>query len=305
MSKIKKPGIYEMSNEDYHADPCETPSLSSTYARGLINTSPKHVKDAIDNPKESTDAMEFGSAMHSMMLEGASNIELIDYKSFSGKAAQELRDDARAAGRIPMLSHRKVEADNMIDALKAHPVAPKLFLNGKAEQSLFWKDLTYGIWCRARLDWMPEKGDIFADYKSCASANPADISKSMYNYGYYQQADWYMRGISALGICPNPKFAFVFQESKPPHDVVVVQPDPTALAWGKVMNNKAMEIFYKSLRDDKWPGYSDGIVSIGLPGFADKQLQDRCDAGEFEASIQHHNPNGPLADMPDYGTAAE
>ena len=280
--KIVKSGIYDMSNEAYHADPAPTRSLSSTYARGLINTSPMHVRHAMDNPKKSTDAMEFGSALHSIILEKADNIELINFKSFGGKEAGILRRAAIDSGKIPMLAHRKDEADIMVAALKKHPVAPKLLANGDAEKSLFWQDKTNNIWCRARIDWMPKAGNIFTDYKTCASANPADIAKSIYNFGYFQQAEWYMRGIKALGICDNPQFAFIFQESKPPYDVIVVQLDPTALALGKILNDKASAIFSCAIKSDNWHGYCGDIETIGLPYFGEKQLQDKIDMGIFD-----------------------
>jgi len=42
MTTISKPGVYDIPDKEYHADPCPVPSLSSTLARTLLNQSPLH-----------------------------------------------------------------------------------------------------------------------------------------------------------------------------------------------------------------------------------------------------------------------
>ncbi|WP_242401117.1 hypothetical protein [Acetobacter okinawensis] len=42
MSIITTPGIYDLPEAQYHADPCPTPSLSNSVARILLDESPMH-----------------------------------------------------------------------------------------------------------------------------------------------------------------------------------------------------------------------------------------------------------------------
>lgn len=58
--------VYNLSNEDYHRGEGYRDYLSSSQLK-LYSRSPKYAKFMLDNPKEETDAMRFGSLFHSAM----------------------------------------------------------------------------------------------------------------------------------------------------------------------------------------------------------------------------------------------
>src|SRR6516162_8083107 len=117
---IKGVGIYTMTAAEYHGDPVETPSLSASIATILIQQSALHAKFAhprlTENPvREEARHMDTGSICHALMLEGENLAVVIDAENYRTKAAQEARDEARLAGKWPILVHEMTEVKIMME----------------------------------------------------------------------------------------------------------------------------------------------------------------------------------------------
>ena len=281
--------VYDgMPEHVYHADPVPGGSLSSSGARKLLPPScPARFRHERDHPPASTPSMERGTAAHRLVLGTGAEIVQVDAADWRTKAAQDERDKARADGKVPLLAAECRKVQDMAAALRAHPVAPALFDpgNGRAEQSLFWQDDLTGIWRRARLDWLPyadaRERLIIGDYKTSASADPDSIARSVYTFGYYMQAPWYLDGIQALGISDDPAFIFVFQETAPPYLVNVIQLDGPALRAGHDRNRVAIERYRDCAASGIWPGYNPDIRDIpviSLPHWAARHLDEEAAA---------------------------
>lgn len=293
-TEITEPGIYEISAEAYHADPAPEPSLSSSGARQIIAECPARYWWDRNHERPPTRALDFGNAAHEWILEGDSwsqrHIVLPEDHDGRRKEGQTLLREIEEAGKRP-LRHEDFETIKaMREVLEAHEFANMAFRNGKPEQSLFWRDERFGIWCRARPDWLPAGGTIFPDYKTARSVVRPDLERDLWNYGYYQRVAWYLDGVRALGLCEEPSYLFVFQEKQPPYLVVCATPRPTALQWGRLLNDRASHIFAQCLESGDWPGYADDILEIDLPYFAHVQLQERHERGDFEAAYRAQAP---------------
>jgi len=66
---------------------------------------------------------------------------------------------------------------------------------------------------------------IIVDYKTAASANPRRFAKSVAEYGYHQQAAWYIDGLEQITGAADAAFLFVVQQKDPPWLVSVCQLD--------------------------------------------------------------------------------
>lgn len=289
-------GVYTMPADVYHA----RRELSSTRARRLLNTCPAKLKHEIDNPPEPTNALDVGSAAHEWLLEGETwplrhGVLPEDYHG-STKIGKALVADIEAAGRRPIKWSEFETIKAMVKTLREHPYAGAAFANGKPEQSLFWSDDDSGLRLRARLDWLPNRGTIFADYKTTRSADPAHIQKAMYDFGYHQQAEWYLAGIRAVGICTKPQFLLVFQEKEPPYLITCVVPDADAIAWAEVQNRKARHIFAECIRTGKWPAYVDDVTTLGLPPYGIRVLIDKHEKGLFKIAEEMQSPIATAAE---------
>lgn len=277
--QITEPGIYDgIPNKAYHADPVPAGSLSVSGAKMLLAPStPAHFRYAQDNPSPHKDTFDYGTAAHSVVLEGdESCLEVIDAPDWRTKKAQEDKAAAYANGKTPLLTKDLAQVRAMAAAIKAHPIANKLFSNGKPEQSAFWQDRATGIWRRARFDWLPNidpgRRLIIPDYKTAASAATGKFAKSAADLRYYMQSAWYMDAILEMGLHRDVAFVFVVQEKEAPYVVNVIELDITAVRLGRDMNRRAIEVYDLCQRTGHWPQYA-GINLTSLPIYAEREAE--------------------------------
>jgi hypothetical protein len=287
VSTISEAGVYDLTSTAYHGDPVEGGSLSSTGARRLLPPSaPALFKHWRDNGQEPRNAFDIGHAVHKQVLGVGEPIQIVEFDSYNTKAARAARDEAHAAKRIPLLQWEAENVNSMVLAVHQHPVAGPLFAReGPVEQTLVWRDRLTGVWLRAMLDkQIPGQRLVVVDLKTCKSAEPAAISSSVASYGYHQQGDFYLSGIRALNLHGGvePAFVLVFVEKNPPCLVTVVQLDPHALMWGGRLNRKAIDTYHRCVTSGEWPGYATEVISIDLPYWTTRQLEDAHARGDFD-----------------------
>lgn len=153
VATITEPGVYDIPDAEYHRDPVEGGSLSSTGARRLLAPScPAKFRWYQQHPEIKTE-YDFGHAAHRAVLGIGAEIAVFGYDSWRTKAAKADKEAARAAGLVPMLEPDAEIVAAMADVLRAHEVAGRLFQPGRgvAEQTLVWRDRATGIMRRARL----------------------------------------------------------------------------------------------------------------------------------------------------------
>lgn len=268
--------VADLDPDAYHRHP----ALSATGAKRILQA-PALYRWEADHPTPSTKTFDFGKAAHRKVLGAGDNVEVLDFDSFRTKAAQEARDEATAAGRVPLLVKDWLVVEQMAAALQAAELAPidgerfsvgDLFGDGAPEQSLFWRDLETGVDCRARLDWLPAPVEgrrmVVVDYKTAASADPREFGKAADSYGYHLQASWYLDGVRACGLASDPAFIFCVQEKTPPYLVSVCQLGPDSMALGRSLAVKARRTFADCVSTGRWPGYGERVHAVEVPNYA-------------------------------------
>ena len=287
MNKVTKAGVYDLTSEEYHGDPCDSLSLGSTGARTLARDCPAAFKYA---PVEFKEEFDIGNAAHLLVLqpeEFERRIGRVPFEDYRKRDAQEARDDIRAAGRIPLLPKQVADVAAMRNAIFADPVASLAFRNGEPEKSMFWRDPEYGFWCKTRPDWLPAHRRYLVDVKTSTSADPEEFQKALVNFGYSQQAAWYTDGVEAVTGDKPERFAFVVICKKPPYLVTTCWLDDEAIAWGRILNRYARGVFAWCLERGEWPSYRPEITgppsafTVSLPEWAKRDLERRHQAGEF------------------------
>ena len=203
-----KQGIHTISAEDYHADPCEAPSLSASLAKILCGKTPaharlKHPRLTPRTPDQPTPAMDLGTAVHALILQpelAEQLIVVVEANSWRSNAAKDERDSAWANGLTPLLPPAFETATKMADAarIQIEEHSADIFEDGLAEQVLVWQD-DGGIWCRSRLDWLRDDHRSVDDLKTTgAGASPIDLQRRVFSDGWDIQAAFYLRGMKAL-----------------------------------------------------------------------------------------------------------
>lgn len=291
--EVTQPGVYpDMPPELYHSDPVPGGSLSSGGARRLLPPScPAKFRHWLDHGDPASRVCEFGNAAHLEVLGRGTPVARIDAHDWRTKDARRQLAEAREAGLTPIHDEEYDRLQAMAAALRADETAAPFFEpgSGTPEQSLFWPDGEFGIWRRARLDWVPtwfypDGRLVIADYKTCASADPVKLQRTLVDQGYDQQAAWYADAAVALGLAPEGvAFVFVFQEKTPPFVVSTLMADVVVLERGRALNRLAMALFAECRRTNRWPGYVEGVGVLSLPRWVESEFEADREAGVYDA----------------------
>jgi hypothetical protein len=270
------PGVHERV---YHSD---TRSLSHSGARAILPPgSPAAYKYWRDNydPTHTTEAMNFGSAVHAMVLNAGPEVVVVgdDLKT---KKTQDLWKTTLGDFNIPLRTAQKQVAQDMAAAVKQHRLAASLLDTDQTEISGWYRDEPTGVRLRFRVDALKQLRDgrfLAVDYKTCESADPGKFAGAAVDYGYYQQDPWYVAGLAACGI-PVAGFLYVVQEKKPPYLVSVDRIIPEHVLIGAQRNRRAVDLYAECSAAGVWPGYPDGINDIELPGWFVRRQQQEVDS---------------------------
>lgn len=278
------PGVYSLSEEEYHNDPCGLPSLSSSIAKILVAETPLHAWNAhpklnIDFQREEKEIFDRGTVAHALLLQGLEVGVVLDYPDWKTKNAQQERIALRQSGKVPILQKHWDVVQQMVARAKqqiaAHKEASDAFTNGRPEQTLIWED-DHGVICRARLDWLHDSHLIIDDYKSTGrDVNPANIGGKLDNWEI--QEAFYRRGIKKLfGV--DAQFRFIAQENTEPYALSVIAFGPDIQWMGDVRVQRAIDLWAHCLEAGKWPGYPDRICYPTLPKWAEEEEVRRQEA---------------------------
>lgn len=256
-----------LSAESYHADKA---SISSSGLRALLAPGcPAQFKYDRDNPPAPKKEFDLGHAAHLYVLGEGPELEVIDFPDWRKKDAQNQRDDAYAAGKVPLLTKDHDMVVAMAEAIRQHPIAGPLFTPGAgvAERSIYWTDPGTGVRCRVRPDWL--RGSIAVDYKTIKDAAPDTISRAIKDRSYHQQDAFYIDGVEAAGLAPDgARFVFVFQSKIAPYLITVRELTDQDRDIGRARNERALRIYQECVATDTWPDWTgpvDTIPQIGMP----------------------------------------
>ena len=290
MSIITAPGAYSnIGNDVYHRDPdlCSGPSISATGLKTLLNKSPRHYWfDSPLNPDRPPEKdkphFNVGKAAHDVLLlsERWPESYFVLPEDFNPRASKEQaawhaeRDAAREAGKC-ILKHEEAQAVMaMAESLRANAFAAAALVNGESEVTLAWQDKETGVWLRARPDFLPAKRQIIPDVKTAADGSPKAFMRAIGNFGYAQSAALYMDGIRIIFGQSPKNWLHIVLEKEPPHVVSLYELPAEDIQRGRWLNRKAIRLFAECLSADKWPGYSDDVSQVGLPGWDRKSIDE-------------------------------
>ncbi|MBL4826117.1 MAG: PD-(D/E)XK nuclease-like domain-containing protein [Spongiibacteraceae bacterium] len=277
---IQAPGIYDIEEAAYHADPAPEPSLSSSIAKTILNHSPLHAwmkHPRLNDLKEHEHkaCFDIGTAAHCMLLGSGPKLVEVNANDWKTKVARDARDEAYNEGATPLLAKNMAEVREMVGSarrqLKYHEDGCHFLANGQSEQSAFW--LEDGIWNRARYDRITRKRHIMFEYKTTTDAHPDAFMRQVLNLGYDVSAAHYLAGEKAIN-GHEPHFLFIAQEKKPPYAVCVQALTPAFLVIGEMKRKRALQIFKWCLDNNKWPAFPNRTAYIDPPVFEKAKWMD-------------------------------
>jgi hypothetical protein len=303
--------LVHMSEEEYHADPCDVPSLSQSIAHTLVARSPFHAwrqhPRLGGKPKTPNGSMDFGSVVHALLLgvgkeyvvlRAADGTEFEDLKT---KAAQRARDEARAAGKVPILAETERDALALAAVLRERLADFGVELSGRSELSVFWhekaKDGTL-VPCRGRLDhWREDIATIY-DLKIVKSGHPKACQSHLVGFGGDIQAAAYVSAMSRVypELAGRLRFVFLFCET----ETGTVTPAIRGASLRDLGNRRwrrAVETWARCMKTAEWPAYVRATTPIEAPQWALYAEED--------LSFSEGWSDGPEPDGPSDGTDLE
>lgn len=269
----------DVNHAAYLSDPCERPSLSQSIAHTLVTRSPLHAWSqhprlgaAPREPSKETDEAEI---IHSLLLGKGGQVEILKFDNYRTKDAQTQRDAAREAGRVPLLERQYEGIVTASTAIVQRLAERGIVLDGESEVAIEWEEPSqYGpVLCRGKLDHL--KRPQIIDVKKILSADPGTCAAHVARYGYDIQDAAYTSAVQQLHpeLAGRTDFLFVFVEIEPPYDVNPVRLDAVFKARGKQRWERAKNLWAMCLRDNRWPGYSQGIGVLDAPGWMVAQME--------------------------------
>jgi hypothetical protein len=211
--------------------------------------------------EKKTDALTFGGAFHTMLLEP----ELFDkrYTVFTGdrrtKAGKEEYAEVEKKG-LEIISQEDMDA---LSAMKSVFKFDHL-IEGDKEVSLIWEDPKTGILCKCRTDVLNETIGFITDLKSTRwTADLCSFKIEVKKYQYHQQGAFYCEGVEqCLGF--RPTFYFVPVEKSLPYDCAAYILTDELLAEGYELWRSSLDLYAECQKTGIWPGHSSEIQMIGV-----------------------------------------
>jgi exodeoxyribonuclease VIII len=262
--------VYEnMSNDDYHNH------KGSTSRSGIVEfmKSPAHYWNAYHNPKApekiTTDAMAFGSAFHTIVLEPDkfdkeyAIIPEIDRRTKAGKETYQIFQETHH-GKTMITKNQFDTLLAMQQSVYKHSQAWELISNARYENSIFWNDQDTGLGLKTRPDcW---HANMTVDLKTISSADPRTFQNAMVAHGYHLQAAFNREGIRAATGNDIINHVFVCVEKTFPFLVAVYILDETALESAHSTLRRVLAEMKNCYETDIWPGHE--TQTLGLPNWA-------------------------------------
>jgi exodeoxyribonuclease VIII len=275
-----KEGIHtNIEAEDYHA----AAGVSNSMLKRMDRT-PAHFKAAMAEPHETTPAMLLGTLLHAVILEPDKPLPDIAVKpdgmSFATKEGKAWRAEQELAKKLIITAEENRAWVGMGRSIHGNTVARDIVQNSTTELSLFTKNPALADFfgaenplLKCRIDMVPKTKKYLADIKTCEDAG-AEFEKTVFTYGYFQQAAFYLDLWNALNPADQRHhFVFIAVEKSPPYAVRLVGLKESAIKAGRGLYIQRLTIWVECTRSGVWPAYQQKITEIDIPSWAHSLLE--------------------------------
>lgn len=279
----------------YHADDFgDTPTLSRSIGHTLVTASPMHA--AAEHPRlpgsvkaKASRILDAGSLHHAVILgEGEEELVVLPekFQDFRTARAQEIRDEAWAAGKSPVIAEDYEEACRTAEILRPRICeAVGEILGEPYRHAVYWRDFgrelcclweerlyyraddgaepLHGIRCRARLDLYLSSCGLLADLKASTKGYVGKASMEKFcrqldneESSLLMQGASYQCGLEAVHpeMAGRTSFAFIRFEVEPPYTVGAILLTQAHRQLGEDRWLSAVRGWARCLSSGQWPG---------------------------------------------------
>ncbi len=97
----------------------------------------------------------------------------------------------------------------------------------------------YGNLCKARFDML--QNNVIIDLKTCRDASPKGFKQAIRNFGYHQQAAFYLDAAASVGLTEVDRFQFLAIQKQQPYPYAVYELSAESIEFGRSLNEKAID----------------------------------------------------------------
>lgn len=252
----------------------DIPAISNTWL-GHFKRSPKHYQYLRLHPEPPTEALTFGIAFHTYVLERhkfEQDVCIFDplqrpvpdsnfNKTENRKWKAEFLDEH--SGKEIITPDQFEHIKRMDEALREHELAGELLqmMQSTYEDKIVWE--YNGQRCKGLID--QRHPQFLHDLKTCMSADPDEWTRfGFFKYDLYRQCGMYSDGDADGKLTYVNKlkdFFFSAVEKEPPYAVAVYQPSKEVIWKGIEEYRTLVEQFQSCIKSGVWQGYE--FKSIG------------------------------------------
>ena len=255
--------IPNLTNEEYHSHE----ALSSSNIK-VMAKSPLHFKHFVfnGNKQETTDAMEFGTLLHSAILEN--KIDYVVGPDVS-RATKEWKEFVKQnEGKKVLKPDDAKMIEDMHEVAKSNVYLQNLLSEALIEQSFFCE--FQGIYMKARPDFMVKLDNgmyIIGDYKSTTTASKEGFTRKIFDLDYHISAIHYMTVLSQVLQVPLDKIIFIWvaQEKTAPYVISIFDMSTEMFDYSLSQYQMLLNKIQLCNETQTWPAYQEDIESIALP----------------------------------------
>jgi hypothetical protein len=260
------------------------PRFRQSLAKVLIQRSPKDLKKILDGQEyETTDAMDKGSVLDSMVFGGAV-FEQTKYK-WTTKVGREQRDALKAQGIIPLRPGQVPESQGLADAVRAKIAELGIDLDDPCtfkQREILWTS-DEGVECKGTPDLytcliqVDDDGCGYTivnvyDLKATNSAHPKTLGGHIYKMAWDVQGHAYREAVLSQARAdgfPNPVYGghtIIAAETTGTDRVLAYPLSEKYLRVGKRRWTEAQELWMWCHKTGEWSDYEE--VELDPPHYA-------------------------------------
>lgn len=276
--QIDKPGLYlDIPESDYHADPIVEPSASRSILKILYERTPRHA--SANHPRlphfqreDKEDKFSLGTAVHSTILNRGAKIVECPFDSWRTNDSKAMRESAKLAGKVPLLTDQVERVHAMNAAILAQlgdfPELAGAFdpAFGVPESMAAYIDPVAG-WTRVLIDWLG-KDLAVTDLKTTdIPLSEEKLGRHCDSMGYEWQHAITERALTHLYPELRGRFqmTFLFAETKYPHAIMPIRLPNDAIARGRHHVAEAMRKWAECKAANNWPAFSGEVKTVDYP----------------------------------------
>lgn len=269
----------EMSIEAYHAHE----NIGSSLGKKALKTLGHFRHAELEDAEDSTPSQSLGNLAHWAALEPERfRKEAKVRPKFCGKGAVAAREawEVENHGKIILTDDQLFNVNGMLESIRNHKTAAKLFTGGLREKTFLDTCPTTGLPIKCRPDLLHLESGIVGDLKTTRNAEYGSFSYDTAKFGYHFSAAWYLDILERRYMRTFDTFLIVAVESCAPWGVAVYELDFGTLEAGRSLVAKSRRLIANARKTNRYPMYPDQIISLAIP----EKMFPREDESESEGA---------------------